>query len=575
MKMASIARRTQAAAGTLLIAVLILASLFPQLAAAQSSQPEPASTAPATAPALTVQVAGATSVTATWTAVDGAARYVLMRHEGEWTQIGGNELTATTFTDTGLTTGQKYYYAVIAGNAAGYGPWSELVSVTVTPPDGTDTRPADPDRDVLVALYNATAGPGWANNTNWLSDKPLAEWHGVTTDGNGRVTALNLSGNRLSGTIPPSLGNLSNLTRLHLGWGPETQTGNKLSGSIPAELGNLSNLTELILHANQLSGSIPTELGNLSKLTVLALQTNQLSGSIPTELGNLSKLQFLYLSNNQLSGSIPSELGKLTDLTVLVFWGNQLSGSIPSELGNLSNLQYLYLTENQLSGSIPTELGNLSNLLHLNVRTNPLGGEIPPALGNLTNLTELILQENQLTGEIPSELNNLTNLVKLNLRSNQLEGGIPAWLGNLSNLTHLALSGNQLSGSIPTQLGKLTNLTELHLARNPLTGCIPAGWQNVPDNDLDQLGLQFCVTAGHRAGVDRTGRRRCLGHGNVDSRAGRNRLRTVAGTRRRMDAGRRRYAHRDSLYRHRPDDRAELPLCCDCRQLSRHGPLVG
>ena len=48
------------------------------------------------------------------------------------------------------------------------------------------------DRARLVALYNATDGSNWANNTNWLSDRPLGEWHGITTDANGRVTELNL-----------------------------------------------------------------------------------------------------------------------------------------------------------------------------------------------------------------------------------------------------------------------------------------------------------------------------------------------------------------------------------------------
>jgi hypothetical protein len=67
------------------------------------------------------------------------------------------------------------------------------------------------DRARLVALYNATDGSNWANNTNWLSDRPLGEWHGITTDANGRVTELNLPDNRLSGSIPPHLGGLSHL----------------------------------------------------------------------------------------------------------------------------------------------------------------------------------------------------------------------------------------------------------------------------------------------------------------------------------------------------------------------------
>ena len=49
--------------------------------------------------------------------------------------------------------------------------------------------PAPPvDRAALVALYNATDGPNWTNNHNWLSEAPIGEWYGVTTDDDGRVT---------------------------------------------------------------------------------------------------------------------------------------------------------------------------------------------------------------------------------------------------------------------------------------------------------------------------------------------------------------------------------------------------
>ncbi len=47
-------------------------------------------------------------------------------------------------------------------------------------------------RDALVALYNSTDGPNWRFKFNWLSDKPIEEWHGVTTDSSGHVTRLGL-----------------------------------------------------------------------------------------------------------------------------------------------------------------------------------------------------------------------------------------------------------------------------------------------------------------------------------------------------------------------------------------------
>ena len=426
------------------------------------------------------------AVELSWTEVTGAARYELWVWDAAngWQQIGGDSLTDRTYTHTEVTAGVTYFYAVRGMDAAGIAVsvWSDYASAAPLP--GT-AAPANTDREVLVALYNATDGANWTTNTNWLSDKPLGEWHGVTTDGNGRVTRLELFENRLSGTLPSELGNLTNLTHLWL-------YSNQLSGEIPSELGSLANLTELWLYSNQLSGSIPSELGSLANLTELWLYSNQLSGSIPSELGNLANLTVLGLTFNQLSGEIPSELGNLANLTGLQLSSNQLSGAIPSELGNLANLTYLNLADNELSGSIPIELGNLANLTVLNLNSNQLSGEIPSELGNLANLTELWLSKNQLSGAIPSELGNLANLTKLSLWANRLSGSIPSELGNLANLTRLYLSHNQLSGEIPSALGNLANLTHLWLYSNQLTGCIPASWRNVQSNDLDQIGLHFC-----------------------------------------------------------------------------------
>ena len=55
------------------------------------------------------------------------------------------------------------------------------------------------DREALVVLYNATDGENWDKSANWLSDAPLGEWKGVTTDFDGRVTELSLLDNDLSG----------------------------------------------------------------------------------------------------------------------------------------------------------------------------------------------------------------------------------------------------------------------------------------------------------------------------------------------------------------------------------------
>ena len=368
---------------------------------------------------------------------------------------------------------------------------------------------ASTDKAALVALYNATGGPNWGNNRNWLSDRPIGEWSRVSTDGDGRVTGLWLDGNQLSGSIPSELGNLANLERLSL-------SRNSLSGPIPPGLLNLTELKELYLHTNQLSGTIPSSLSNLAGLEILLLYGNRFTGTIPSSLGNLSDLVELNLSSNDLTDVIPPELGRLTKLTYLSLRSNGLTGPIPSELGDMSSLRSLYLYDNQLDGPIPPNLKNLSNLegllLHdnqlsrpvpawlgnlsrlrsLNLSINGFTGGIPPELGRLSNLSYLNLRSNDLTGPVPTELGNLSNLEQLYLYENQLSGEIPDSLGRLVNLTRLSLRDNQLTGEIPAELGNLVNLQLIWLGGNALTGCVPAALQNVADNDLDLLELPNC-----------------------------------------------------------------------------------
>ena len=338
----------------------------------------------------------------------------------------------------------------------------ETATVTIHDPGNEGVT----DREVLEALYHATGGSAWTNRTNWLSNMPLSEWYGVTTDGRGQVTALSLFSNGLSGTLPPALGQLTYLQRLHL-------QINRLSGVIPPELAGLASLQELNLAHNVLNGEIPVELGGLSQLQRLGLGLNQLSGRIPPELAGLTELLELDLGNNRLTGEFPVELGGLTLLQVLDLGGNQLTGGIPLELAGLTHLRELKLGFNELSGEIPFELGGLTLLEKLNLRSNQLTGGIPLELAALTDLLELGLGGNRLSGGIPSELGRLTFLRGLNLAHNQLSEGIPAELGGLTHLQWLYLGHNRLSGGIPAELGGLTRLRWLLLGGNDLSGGIP------------------------------------------------------------------------------------------------------
>ncbi|XP_023915427.1 probable LRR receptor-like serine/threonine-protein kinase At5g45780 isoform X4 [Quercus suber] len=102
-----------------------------------------------------------------------------------------------------------------------------------------------------------------------------------------------------------------------------------------------------------LSGTLSPSIANLSHLQTMLLQNNRLSGPIPAEIGKLSELQMLDLSQNQFVGEIPSSLGFLTHLNYLRLGKNNLSGQIPKLVANLSGLSFLDLSYNNFSGPTP------------------------------------------------------------------------------------------------------------------------------------------------------------------------------------------------------------------------------
>ena len=346
------------------------------------------------------------------------------------------------------------------------------ITATVGTVSGTaNVTVASSDRAALVALYEATDGPNWVDNTNWLTDAPIGEWYGVDTNSAGRVVVLSLAGNTDN-------------------WPDVTPHG--LEGPIPPELGSLAKLKWLNLSRNALTGPIPPELGGLASLELLALNSNSLTGPMPPEIGNLTNLKRLYLYGNDLTGPIPSELGGLANLEQLELNSNDLTGSIPPELGDLTKLERLYLGSNDLTGPIPPELGGLANLKRLYLDNGDLTGPIPPDLGRLADLERLYLYANSLTGPIPPDLGDLANLERLYLRSNELTGPVPSELGDLTNLERLHLADNAFTGPLPSSLARLTKLGRFYFEWNP--GLCAPGVASFADwlGAMDEWRGAFC-----------------------------------------------------------------------------------
>ncbi|KAL3737991.1 hypothetical protein ACJRO7_019512 [Eucalyptus globulus] len=356
---------------------------------------------------------------------------------------------------------------------------------------------------------------------SWNDSLHFCRWAGVTCGlRHQRVTALNLDGRDLAGTVSPYIGNLWFLLYLNL-------ANNSFHGFIPPEIGRLFRLKNLILSG----GGIPRNLSLCLSLVTLKLNYNRLHNRIPSELGSLSKLQKLSLPNNNLMGPIPASIGNFPTSKSLIYWlmggfpflqlvipqyhialyGNMFSGSIRRDIGLLlPNLQMLLLGANQFTGPIPDSLSNVTNLAKIDIPSNNFTGYVPASFGGLRNLSRLglgsnflgsgatdglsfladlancsnlkmlDLQHNQFEGELPVSVHNFsTQLEWLQMSTNRIRGRIPEAIANLFSLQALFMDANMLTGNIPMSIGRLSNLKYLNLGKNKLTGHTPSTIGNI------------------------------------------------------------------------------------------------
>ncbi|KAL7261140.1 hypothetical protein ACSBR1_006729 [Camellia fascicularis] len=134
---------------------------------------------------------------------------------------------------------------------------------------------------------------------NWdINSVDPCYWRMVTCSADGYVSVLGLPSQSLTGTLSPSIA-------------------------------NLSNLQSVLLQNNAISGPIPAAIGKLEKLQTLDLSSNKFNGEIPSSLGDLKNLNYLKLNNNSLTGSIPDTLSKVEGLTLVDLSFNNLSSSVP------------------------------------------------------------------------------------------------------------------------------------------------------------------------------------------------------------------------------------------------------
>ncbi|TYH29813.1 hypothetical protein ES288_A01G042100v1 [Gossypium darwinii] len=360
------------------------------------------------------------------------------------------------------------------------------------------------------------------------------------------LKALYLAGNLFKGSLPvPGLCELRRLQVLDI-------SHNRLEGTLPSCLSNLTSLKVLDVHDNLLSGSITPHLipsqkflqfidisknvfegsfsfssmFNHSKLEVIVLggTTNKLQIDNDNQAGNgipLFQLKVLQLSNcsmknaplfllnqhrliwvdishNKLSGAIPSWLlQNNTDLKFLNLRNNSFTGKLdPFPQHPLSTLE---LGNNEFTGGLMTKEEFYAEMRIFDVSNNKMTGKIP----NGIDAKVLLLQSNSFEGQIPCEgffnaqvvdishnflsgqapsclISKAFSYVKLlNLRDNRLSGNIPAEISFFPSLRILLLGNNRFNGLIPRQLCQLRDISIMDLSNNFFSGSIPSCLSNV------------------------------------------------------------------------------------------------
>ncbi|KAI3445520.1 hypothetical protein Pfo_002185 [Paulownia fortunei] len=333
------------------------------------------------------------------------------------------------------------------------------------------------DRRVIqVAALNALKS-SWKNlPPNWVGADPCGNnWDGVNcTD--TRVTSLMLAGMGVAGSEFSDISSLTGLRFLDL----SNNIG--LKGILPPSIGNLKNLSILILVGCSFFGPIPDSIGSLQQLVYISMNSNSFSGPIPSSIGNLSQLSWLDLSMNKLNGNIPvsNETAPGLDMLLLArhfhLSNNQLSGLIPAQLfsSNMSLIHAIF-DNNKLTGNLPFSLGYVQTLEVMRFDWNSLDGPIPPNLSNLTSLNELYLSNNNFNGNIPN-LTGMNFLYYVDMSNNSFNASeAPQWFSSLQSLTTLIMDNTTLQGQIPVDIFGLPQLETVVLSNNYLSGILDIG----------------------------------------------------------------------------------------------------
>jgi len=206
------------------------------------------------------------------------------------------------------------------------------------------------EKDTLIIFNQALDGGNWIDKFNWGPGWPCLDgWYGVVCNEKGLVVALELDNNRLKGTIPDDINNLTSLRRLNLGSAPlihghPNERRNILTGILP-NLMSMKDLREVELSGNELE-ELPYIHLNKATLELLSCTRNKLK-KLPQVLWGMFKLEILDLSENQMTSTIPDLFGQsMFRIWYLSLAKNQLQGEVPGTIRTMTKMRIFDISDN-------------------------------------------------------------------------------------------------------------------------------------------------------------------------------------------------------------------------------------
>ena len=362
------------------------------------------------------------------------------------------------------------------------------------------------ERAALVSFYKALNGDKWYIKTNWLSDKPVGEWYGITTNALGQVVKIDM---KESTGLCGNINFLEYLSQLEY-------LGCKGAAIVSFRIKDHSNIKDIVMCACDI---FIENCPNLETMNNYADITDPYKGSIHvvncpnlhdmSSIGrlvktfklercpNLANLTLGQLVTPSLSLTSIKNLEKLeirrSQIDYLNIEGLPKLQNFSAEIGilkkiDISNCMVLRNVECVSNGLSELEIDNCDNLTTINVRNNKLTKLDVSTCQNLKSLT--------CNANYIYELRLNSQLGSLYCFDNQLQ---VLNLTNSPNLKSLNCSNNKLT---TLDISPNIEIRDLRCANNQLqtldlTNNPDLDWLDCNNNKLSSLDISQNIKMQH------------------------------------------------------------------------------